>query len=941
MTATRRRLAGLVAGGLVAAGLLLVAPPPAVTAPGAAPPVPDVRGRTWERPGPTGRVLVWRSPGRLPVTDARPEFRAGPRLLGYPRVSADGRRLSLPVEALGGVPPSRVQVWLGLRRLDSTSTVLPGRPSAAGAAETGSAPAADPGAAGPHAVRTFDYSAPDLPWRRFAEPMEVLGHAVVPVDAAAAPLVLFLHGRHIACYGPGDTGRWPCTGDSVPVPSYLGYDYLQRTLASQGFATVSISANAVNAQDGATLDGGARARAALVRHHLDLLAGWSADPANADWGGRLDLDRVVLVGHSRGGEGVDQAAIDAATDGASDGASDGSAGGPSYRLRGQVLLAPTDFGWQTAPYLPTEVLLGYCDGDVSDLQGQRYVDAAQTEAGDDRSLRSSVLLRGANHNFFNTEWTPRLSVAPSVDDWFDRTDPVCGARSPTRLTAAEQRRAARTFVAAGVHAFLGEDAGAARRWLDAGHPVAVPDAGPALAWTSAIGGRRDTRRLGDGATPIGAARPCLAGLPVGDDVIGRAVDGGATLCGDADVHRQPHWTPAAAEPASVHAAFAGAGLPEDLTLSWQDPGTAGGLALGRPLDLSGRRSRLDVRLVVRADSGPVGFRVVLGSAGTRWAGPTRTLAPFPGGPWVTPRWARTLRVRPAEYAEHVDLARVDSVELLPTSSGGQVWLLDVSRYHRGAGVASERALPAVRLGRVVHAEGDAATGGVAQLPFRVFGEVTEPARFGVAAGQQTSGWAAPTQLTTVTLQPGQRRGTVGIRYEADDLQDLGRQRQLVFAASIDGVVTSGFTGVEVVRDDDPAPTVTFTPARRTVSYGDPLVYRLRLSAPVDYYPANRIRAVRSDGLPSVRTSDVTRAWLRAQLGGVPDDVPLWRVWHDGFVDLSPGSTRARVEVPTVGRPPHAGPRALTLRLVARRLTAPLQATVRVRPVGSAVHDRGD
>lgn len=78
--------------------------------------------------------------------------------------------------------------------------------------------------------------------------------------------------------------------------------------------------------------GGSRARAALVRHHLALLAGWAADDGNAQWAGRLDLDQVVLVGHSRGGEGVNQAAIDTVAT-------------APYRLVGQILLAPTDFAY--------------------------------------------------------------------------------------------------------------------------------------------------------------------------------------------------------------------------------------------------------------------------------------------------------------------------------------------------------------------------------------------------------------------------------------------------------------------------------------------------------------------------------------------------------------------------------------------------------------------
>src|SRR5262249_60998701 len=100
-----------------------------------------------------------------------------------------------------------------------------------------------------------------------------------------------------------------CVAYSERGPSCLGHDCLQRLLASPGSATVSVSANAINAQDEQAWDGGARARAALVIHHLELLAGFAADRTNRQWRGRLDMSQVILVGHSPGGGGVDQAPL--------------------------------------------------------------------------------------------------------------------------------------------------------------------------------------------------------------------------------------------------------------------------------------------------------------------------------------------------------------------------------------------------------------------------------------------------------------------------------------------------------------------------------------------------------------------------------------------------------------------------------------------------------
>ncbi|HEX6246431.1 MAG TPA: hypothetical protein VFZ64_01055 [Nocardioidaceae bacterium] len=877
----------------------------------------DIRGTWLLRGGPSGTELVWRSPERLRVTDSRTEFRVGTRVVGVPRVGADRRTLSLPVSALGAVRADDVEVWSGLRRLDSRAPAPAQQQSVVPRADVAAVtPPQDPGLLGSFEVEAFEYSAADLPWRQFRVPMEVLGHAVLPVGIQDAPLVLFLHGRHYYCYGPGDTGgRWPCEGDSQPIPSHLGYDYLQRVLASQGYATVSVSANAVNAQDWNAADGGARARGTLVRHHLGLLAQMSGDRTDERWGGRLDMDRVVLVGHSRGGEGVNQAAVDA----------DQSA---PYHLAGQILLAPTDFGYQTAPYLPTEVVLGYCDGDVYDLQGQRYVDAAPFLAGDDPSLRSAVLLRGANHNFFNTEWTPGLSAAPSFDDWWERDDPVCGSRvSDTRLTAAEQRRAARTFVAAGVHAFLGRRTAAALHYLDSKEPVAVPAAGPALAWTHALGGRRLTARPGAGATAAGEAQLCRAGEPWSV----RPPAGAVPLCGVHDAFRQVHWTPTIPTFAWPQSAYAATGLPRHVSFAWTTPGTEGGLTLSPALNLSDATSRLDLRTAIRPGSEPILVQVVLGSRGRWWAGPVRSLEPLPGSGWLGTLWAQTLSVDPADYRGHVNLAHVDTVLLRAVSPAGRVWILDASRRAPGLDDVPDRTLPRIRLGRVVQVEGDAGAG-VARVPFQVLGNLAAPARFAVAAEQWSFGWRRRPQFTAVTVEPGQTGGWLAVAYEVDDRDDLRRQVQRVFAVPRRGVVTSGFVGQVVVRDDDPAPRVTFEPVRKRVHYGDDVRFRLSLSAPVDYGVWRRLRAVRVDRLRPLRTSDVPRRWLRAEVGRPPRDVPLARVWRHGYLQLPPGRTHVVLTVPTLRHPLHERPKALTVRLSGPRLASPLYATVRVLPV---------
>jgi hypothetical protein len=136
--------------------------------------------------------------------------------------------------------------------------------------------------------------------------------------------------------------------------------------------------------------------------------GWRRSRGEAAFSGRVDLHELVLVGHSRGGEGVERAAID-------------SNCRDPWQIKGLALIGPTAFGRQVTPGVHTTVLLPFCDGDVTSLEGQQYVDIGRDLTAD-RALRTSVMAMGTNHNFYNTEWTPGLARAPAWDDWFDPGD---------------------------------------------------------------------------------------------------------------------------------------------------------------------------------------------------------------------------------------------------------------------------------------------------------------------------------------------------------------------------------------------------------------------------------------------------------------------------------------------------------------------------------------
>ena len=293
----------------------------------------------------------------------------------------------------------------------------------------------DPLAPGPLAVTRLEYDfgqyvVDDSSLALYHYPVPLHGSLHLPDGESALPVVVLLHGRHGTCDYAGQVEFLALACAEAPpamepVDSYTGYDGLAELLASHGYAVASIDANTINDRDLAG-DSGANARAAVVLRTLDELASVNATghglgtldglpaslPANAPERdvsaaqGRLDLSRVGLMGHSRGGEGVARAV-----------SLDLERNGGAHGLDAVFALAPTDFARWEVLGVAFATLLPYCDGDVYNLQGAAMYDDA-------RRLRPQgplhqVLAMGANHNFYNTVWTG--------DDWGTRPDPWCNA----------------------------------------------------------------------------------------------------------------------------------------------------------------------------------------------------------------------------------------------------------------------------------------------------------------------------------------------------------------------------------------------------------------------------------------------------------------------------------------------------------------------------------
>ncbi len=262
-------------------------------------------------------------------------------------------------------------------------------------------------------------------WGFGFEAMPLNGRVWYPEGAGPFPLILIVHGNH-----------------DMKDFSDPGYGYLGELFASRGYIFVSVDENFLNG----AISGENDARGWLLLEHLKAWRGFN-DSIGSPFQGRVDMDRIALMGHSRGGEAVAVAALFNRLSRYPDNALVTFDFG--FAIRSLVAIAPVDGQYQpTSRPTPVEnvnylVLHGSHDGDVSNFQGlKQYARIRYTDSVP--RFKSAIWMYRANHGQWNTGWGARDAGPLSA-----RSLDLRGL-----LPGDEQQRMAKVFLSAFIDATL-------------------------------------------------------------------------------------------------------------------------------------------------------------------------------------------------------------------------------------------------------------------------------------------------------------------------------------------------------------------------------------------------------------------------------------------------------------------------------------------------------
>ncbi len=270
-------------------------------------------------------------------------------------------------------------------------------------------------------------------WKFDVDKLPLNARVWYPEGAGPFPLALIVHGNH-----------------NLADFSDPGYEYLGELLASRGFILASIDENFLNGGlfHDPPLKQGSAVRGWLLLEHLKLWKEWNQAAGNP-FQGKVDLSRIALMGHSRGGEAAATAAAFNRMKYYPEDANIKFDYG--FAIKAVVAIAPAD-----GQYKPAEqdrwisdvsylTLQGAHDADVSSFLGSRQWDHVKyTQPGP--WFKAEIYAYRANHGQFNTVWGRTDAGKPL--SWILNLKPL--------MPGEEQRRISKTYISAFLEATLHE-----------------------------------------------------------------------------------------------------------------------------------------------------------------------------------------------------------------------------------------------------------------------------------------------------------------------------------------------------------------------------------------------------------------------------------------------------------------------------------------------------
>ena len=279
------------------------------------------------------------------------------------------------------------------------------------------------------------------------------------------PVVVFIHANNQTCNysdpanlttpaicypNPPDTSA--PEDRALRIPNHEGFNYLMERLASHGMFVISVNKMRMSMFDSNVLP---YAQARLVMEFLDMLREWNTsgiqnktDPSDNNrfpfvdfscysngpcpnqinpgmFVGKLDLNRVGLSGHSRGGEAVvDAWALNSKRP-----------DGQRFTISAINNIAPGSPSadiFQDAPLsVPFSLILGSRDGDIAFFPTESFNSYELSNPQPSTSPKMFQYVYGANHKFFNTITTEDRDLACGTTGARPQPDCIC---TPTVVT---------------------------------------------------------------------------------------------------------------------------------------------------------------------------------------------------------------------------------------------------------------------------------------------------------------------------------------------------------------------------------------------------------------------------------------------------------------------------------------------------------------------------